>query len=288
LASDRGSIGGECRSSDAKNEAKNDRACQLRSFVCIRAELPVTGPRQEAVVIAARYTGQAEPGLRIGEACRTALHSAYSVGLTLAADAALAQRVSLCAVGPLAAKGEELQISLGEGPCVQALSRRAPVLVSDLDDPASTRDWPVYAQQAKAHRIRAAFALPVLAGTDTARQAGLVMTLYRDRRGPLSPVDLQAAQDHADAADLLLLTLPVPTDDDLAHAWLLPADAVVHQAIGMISYRHSLTTGQALALLRASAHTRGTNLTDLSHAVVDDHLTLPGPPPTDSTESADD
>jgi hypothetical protein len=245
----------------------------------------VTAPRQEAVVLAARYTGQDEPGLRIGEACRAALHGAYSVGLTLAADAVLAQRVSLCAVGPLAAKGEELQISLGEGPCVQALSQRAPVLVDDLDNPAITQNWPVYAQQAKAHRIRAAFALPVLADTDTARQAGLIMTLYSEHQGPISPVDLQTAQDHADAAELLLLALPVPTGDDLAHAWLLPADAVVHQAIGMISYRHSLTTGQALALLRASAHTGGTNLTALSHAVVNHGFTLPDSPSSGTTDS---
>ncbi|MFD0551176.1 GAF and ANTAR domain-containing protein [Streptomyces rectiviolaceus] len=248
--------------------------------------------RPDAVALAARFTGQDQPGLRIGTACRTALHNAYSVGLTLAADAALAQRVSLCAVGPLARKGEELQISLGEGPCVQALSQRAQVLVADLDDPATTRHWPVYAQQAKAHRIRAAFALPVLNGTDPAQQAGLVLTLYRHCPGPMSDADLQAAQDHADAADLLLLAAPVPAGDDLAHAWLLPTDAVVHQAIGMISYRHSLTTGQALALMRAHGHTQATTLTALARAIVDDHFTLPdsgsGPGPGPGPDSGPD
>ncbi|MGW7079860.1 GAF and ANTAR domain-containing protein [Streptomyces sp. NPDC054866] len=245
----------------------------------------MTGARAQAVALAAYYTGQTQPGLRIGEACRTALHSAYSVGLTLAADAALAQRVSLCAAGPLAPRGEELQISLGEGPCVQALSQRAPVLVADIEDSAATRHWPVYAQQAKAHHIRAAFALPVLNGTDPAQQAGLILTLYRHTPGPISDTDLQTAQDHADAADLLLLAAPVSTEDDLIHAWLLPADAVVHHAIGMISYRHSLTTGQALALLRAHAHSQATPLTDLARAIVDDHLTLHDPPPSDAADS---
>ncbi|MGW7066740.1 GAF and ANTAR domain-containing protein [Streptomyces sp. NPDC054855] len=261
------------------------RAPQGRLPARSHTEFPVTGARAEAVALAARYSGQTQPGLHLGEACRTALRGVYSVGLTLAADAALAQRVSLCAVGPLAAKGEELQISLGEGPCVQALSERSPVLVDDLEDPAMTRLWPVYAEQAKAHHIRAAFALPVLSGADPAQQAGLVLTLYRHEPGPISDADLEIAQDHVDAADLLLLAAPVPTEDDLIRAWLLPADSVVHQAIGMISYRHSLTTGQALALLRAHAHSQATPLTDLARAIVDDHLTLREPPSSGDADS---
>ncbi|MFC8131304.1 GAF and ANTAR domain-containing protein [Streptomyces sp. NPDC057302] len=237
------------------------------------------------MALAARYAGQGQPGLRIGEACRMALRRSYSVGIALAVDAALAQRVSLCAAGPLAPKGEELQISLGEGPCVQALGERAQVLVEDLDDPVATRHWPIYAKQAKEHHIRAAFALPVLNGSDPAQQAGFVLTLYRHRPGPISDADLRTAQDHADAADLLLLAAPVPSEDDLVHAWLLPADAVVHQAIGMISYRHSLTTGQALALLRAHAHTDATPLSALAYAVVDDGFMLDDPPASGVTES---
>ncbi|MEV7190526.1 GAF and ANTAR domain-containing protein [Streptomyces sp. NPDC093510] len=247
----------------------------------------MTAPRPEAVVLAARHMGHADPAGRIGVSCRAALHDAYSVGLTLAADAALAQRVSLCAAGPLAARGEALQISLGEGPCVESLRRRAAVLADDLDDPVTTREWPVFAQQAQGQYIRAVFALPALNGTDPTRQAGLVLSLYRHRPGPISDADLHAAEDHIAAADLLLLTTPHPAEDDLVHAWLLPADAVVHQAIGMISYRHSLTTGQALALLRAHAHSQETDLTSLANAVVHEHLSLPDLPPSHPTDHTD-
>ncbi|MET9293420.1 GAF and ANTAR domain-containing protein [Streptomyces sp. NPDC003077] len=239
-------------------------------------------PRLQAIVLAARFVGHTQPAQHLGEACRTALNKAYAVGLTLAVDAALAQRVSLCAAGPLAARGETLQLSLGEGPCVQALNQRAPVLAEDLDDADTVRQWPFYAEQARAHGIRAVFALPVLSGPDPAQQPGLVLSLYRDRPGPIPEPDLHLAQDHADAADLLLLATPTPSEEDLAHTWLLPAEAVVHQAIGMISYRHAVGTGQALALLRAHAHTRGMDLSTLAHAVVHEHLTLPrlsGPPP---------
>ncbi|MEU4205872.1 GAF domain-containing protein [Streptomyces sp. NPDC039022] len=244
----------------------------------------MSGTRAQAVALAARYAGQDHPARHLGQACRTALDDIYSVGLTLAADAALAQRVSLCAAGPLADHGERLQINLGEGPCVQALNQGTAVLADNLDDTHTTRQWPVYAQQAKAHHIRAAFALPALNGPVPAQQAGIALTLYRDQPGPLSAADLHTAQVHTDAAELLLLATPRPGDDDLTDAWFLPADAVVHQATGIISYRHTLTTGQALALLRAHAHTTDTDLTTLAHAIVHENLHLPDPPDTGPTD----
>lgn len=245
----------------------------------------MTAPRPEAVVLAARHAGHPDPARRIGAACRSALHGAYAVGLTLAADAALAQRVSLCAAGGLAARGEALQLSLGEGPCIQALSEGARVLVSDMDDTDAIRPWPVYADRAKANGIRAVFSLPILSGLDPARRAGLVLSLYRDRPGPIGESDLRLAQDHADAVDLVLLATPVSSGEELAHAWLLPTDAVIHQAVGMISYRYTLTVGQALALLRAHAYTQGIDLSRLAHAVVHEHLALPDPPFPGSADS---
>ncbi|MFH8350070.1 GAF and ANTAR domain-containing protein [Streptomyces sp. NPDC018045] len=244
----------------------------------------MSATRAQAVALAARYADEDHPARHLGKACRTALDYIYSVGLTLAADAALAQRVSLCAAGPLADHAERLQVSLGEGPCVQALNQGTPVLADNLNDPHLTRQWPVYAQQALAHDIRAVFALPALNGPDPAQQSGLALTLYRDQPGPLPAADLHTAQVHTDAAELLLLATPQSTDDGLTDAWFLPADAVVHQATGIISYRHTLTTGQALALLRAHAHTTDTDLTNLAHAIVHEDLHLPDPSDTGPTD----
>ncbi|MEV6757151.1 ANTAR domain-containing protein [Streptomyces sp. NPDC051214] len=206
------------------------------------------------------------------------------MGLTLAVDAALAQRVSLAAQGPLAARGEALQINLGEGPCIEALNHRKTVLVPDLDDPGRTGAWPVYAQRARAYGIRAAFALCAVAQpSQPSAQPGLVLSVYRDSPGPLPAADLEVARNHLHAADLLLLTVPLPGEDDATTPWLLPADATVHQATGMLSYRHHVTISQALALLRAHAYTRQRDLHDLAQAVVHHGLQLPQLPPPDLT-----
>ncbi|MFG2647829.1 GAF and ANTAR domain-containing protein [Streptomyces sp. NPDC048436] len=230
-----------------------------------------------AVELAALHLERPDPAQSLARACRSELRLTCSVGLTLATDAALAQRVSLAAEGPLAGRGEALQINLGEGPCVEALSRRAPVLAPDLDDATVTGGWPVFAEQARAHGIRAVFALPVV-HLRRSPQPGLVLCLYRERPGALPEADLYTARTHADAAELLLLAVPAPGEDDASDAWLLPTDAVVHQATGMISYRHSLSTSQALALLRAHAHSSHTDLTAIAHSIVVGGLRLPDPP----------
>ncbi|MEU4794983.1 GAF and ANTAR domain-containing protein [Streptomyces sp. NPDC023327] len=240
----------------------------------------MTAFRAAATELAALHANRPDPSSSLVRACRRELSHAGSVGLTLAADAALAQRVSLAAAGPLAVRGEALQINLGEGPCAEALRRGQAVLAPDLHDPDHTGDWPVYAQQARAHGIRAAFAFPVAHPPEADPRPGLVLSVYRDRRGALSDADLATARTHVHAAELLLLSVPVPGEDDVTDGWLLPAEAVVHQATGMISYRHAVTAGQALALLRAHAHARQTDLADLAHAVVHHGLHLPAPPPT--------
>ncbi|MFI0240482.1 GAF and ANTAR domain-containing protein [Streptomyces sp. NPDC016845] len=238
----------------------------------------MTAPRPDVADIVSRYAGRPHPTRLVGAACRAALRDAYSVGLTLAADAALAQRVSLSAAGPLARQGESLQISLGEGPCVQALRQQRPLLVDDLDVIDTTCQWPVFALRAKENGIRAVYALPVQGGSGSAPQAGLVLTLYRDRPGPLSGADLEVARNHAIAADLLLLSAPVPSAENHRHAWLPPTEAVIHQAVGVIGYRHAVSMEEAMARLRAHALMLDTDLDSLAHAVVHEGLELPDPP----------
>ncbi|MGA8332757.1 MAG: GAF domain-containing protein, partial [Mycobacterium sp.] len=56
---------------------------------------------------------------------------------------------------------DELQFTIGEGPCLDSVSTRTPVLVADL----ATRDqvrWPLYRPAMLDHKIRGIFAIPVV------------------------------------------------------------------------------------------------------------------------------
>jgi hypothetical protein len=68
-------------------------------------------------------------------------------------------------VGTLGASGvsarvyDELQFTLGEGPCLDSVAHRAPVVVVDLADPDVVR-WPAYGPAMLAHQIRGVYAMP--------------------------------------------------------------------------------------------------------------------------------
>jgi hypothetical protein len=167
---------------------------------------------------------------------------------------------------------EDLQFTLGEGPCVEASRTGRPVLVPDLAGPDPVLNgtrWPVFTAEAVVSGVGAVFAFPLRIG---AIRIG-ALDLYRDRAGALERDDVATALAFADAATSLVLHLqtkqPVvvfpglhdegddPTAGGLA-PWAMPLAhdrAVVHQATGMISVTAEVGLAEALVLLRARAYT---------------------------------
>jgi hypothetical protein len=157
---------------------------------------------------------------------------------------------------------EELQFTLGEGPCVDASQTGRPVLQPDLAATGPLR-WPAFAGGALQAGVRALFALPLRVG---AIRVG-VLDLYRDRAGPLSTDELTEALSFADAATLVLLDaqagatvlVPVPVLDDRAE---------VHQATGVVSVQAAVGLAEALLLLRARAFADQQPLGELARDVL--------------------
>ena len=84
---------------------------------------------------------------------------------------------------------EDLQFSLGEGPCVDAALSGRPVLVADLRDPAQTSRWLIYAAAVVDQaRIGAVFAVPLQWGTIT---LGVLDKARRARGGYLATPNRQ-------------------------------------------------------------------------------------------------
>jgi hypothetical protein len=166
---------------------------------------------------------------------------------------------------------EELQFSLGEGPCVDASSTGRPVLQPDLARTAPAR-WPAFAAGAEAAGLIAVFAFPLRVG---GIRLG-VLDLYRTTAGVLTDRALADALSFADAATALLLHLQAQ------HAGVgLPVDSVtalddraeVHQATGVVSVQAAVSLHDALLLLRARAYAEqrpiGTLARDVLNGVVD-------------------
>jgi GAF domain-containing protein len=181
-------------------------------------------------------------------------------------------RGSLCTTDDVSHLIEELQYSLGEGPCVDAYQQDKVVTEPDLADPA-TRRWLAFSPPAIEAGVRAVFGFPLRVGT--VRLGAL--NLYRDSPGPLS------GDQHADALVVA----------DVAARWVLEAQAgappdaiareleigadfhyIVHNAAGMVSVQQGISVAEALIRLRAYAFGSDRLLADVAREVVDRKLRL--------------
>lgn len=160
---------------------------------------------------------------------------------------------------------ENLQQTLGEGPCLSAFHERRPVLQSDLARAASR--WPGFTPAASLAGISAVFAFPLQIG---AIRLG-VLDLYRDAPGPLDTLQLAEALDYAAAATTILLDLQQDAPPGELHPQLSDAadgHREIHQATGMISAQASVPINDALVLLRARAYAEERPLLELAQDVV--------------------
>ena len=163
---------------------------------------------------------------------------------------------------------EDLQFTLGEGPCVDASQTGRPVLQPDLAATGPGR-WPAFAGGALAAGVASVFALPLRVG---AIRVG-VLDLYRATPGSLTAEELREALAFADAATLLLLYLQTraPADEFSAYSLPLPGDrAEVHQATGVVSVQAGVGLAEAFVLLRARAYVQQRPVGDVARDVLAD------------------
>ncbi|HEY2223771.1 GAF domain-containing protein [Actinomycetospora sp.] len=243
---------------------------------------------------AAVVEGGADAALAVCRACVTWLPMT-GASITIMDDEQGQEPV--CATDPGAARIDELQFSLGDGPCVESFRTGRAVLVADITDPAETR-WPVFAAAAAETGARGMFVFPLHVG---ATKIG-VLDCYRDTPGGLSDQDLSGALRAADAAVWLLLEHPDPnsiigdhdpnsTDTDGADSgqwWdgLTLSRAEVHQATGALIAQSGLDAPAALARLRALAFRTGRDITEVADDVLARRLRL-GPDGAWQTTSTD-
>ena len=175
-------------------------------------------------------------------------------------------RGSLCASDDVSQLIEDLQYTLGEGPCVDAYQQDVVVAEPDLADRGARR-WLAFTPPALDAGVRAVFGFPLRAGP--VRIGALNM--YRDQPGPLS------ADQHADALVVASVTA----------RWVLEAQAgappgvvakeledgaefhfAVHNAAGIVSVQEAISVTEALIRLRAFAFSSNRPLADVARDII--------------------
>jgi GAF domain-containing protein len=181
-------------------------------------------------------------------------------------------RGSLCSSNDVSHLIEELQYTLGEGPCVDAYQQGRVVTEPDLAEPATGR-WLAFSPPALRAGVRAVFGFPLRVGT--VRLGAL--NLYRARPGPLDANQHANALVIADVAARWVLEAQAGAPSDtVAEELEIGADFhfVVHNAAGMVSVQQGISVTEALIRLRALAFSSGRLLADVAQDVVDRKLRL--------------
>lgn len=176
---------------------------------------------------------------------------------------------AVSATDPMICTCENLQVTVGEGPSIEARSAGGPVLLPDLAHAA--RRWPVFASQLP-RPVRAWFSFPLQVG---AARFG-VLDLYRCAAGRLDARALADALKLADRTATALVHRPAV--DLLAESDLGPGIdhgfPQIDQATGMVSVHLGVDLAAAYARLRAAAFAADRELVEVAGAVVDGRLRL--------------
>jgi hypothetical protein len=229
----------------------------------------VGAERLSRIVALFDAAGERRPAVRLCEVCVEASVMTGGGVMLMSGDV---PQGSVCSSNAVSALIEELQFTMGEGPCVDAYHQDRPVAEPDLADPAVPR-WLGFTPPALAAGARAVFGFPLRVG---AVRLG-ALNFYRDRPGPMSDDQHADALVLAEVAARTVLDLQAGAQPgELADALQAGSDFryVVHQAAGMVSVQLGVSIAEALIRLRAHAFTTNRRLSEIAAEVVDRRLRL--------------
>ena len=177
--------------------------------------------------------------------------------------------------GDLSRRVDELQFTLGEGPCIDAVRYAEPVQ-ADLGHPGESR-WPAFAGAVLDLGVMSVIALPV--SVDGSAVGAL--DLFQRRPGSLGQDALDGALIAAQVAGVPVGRLMRDTVDrdqasdgtgvQKAAGW---ERVEVYQATGMIMGQLDVEPGEALMRLRGHAFAHGMTASDVAWDIIERRLRL--------------
>ena len=172
---------------------------------------------------------------------------------------------TVCASDRVAARIDEIQIDLGEGPCWEAMRTRRPVLETDLHNAGGDR-WPGAREALRQLEVGALFAFPLFVGQ---LSIGSV-DLYSGTPGPLSPTGLEDGAVLASVAARHVLRRALDDMDGIEDGMAggLFSRREQHQASGMVAAQLQISVDDALVVLRGHAYATGRSVRVVAADVV--------------------
>lgn len=188
-------------------------------------------------------------------------------GATVSTIGGLLGSETLAASDERAARLDELQFDLGEGPCWDAMRSGAAVLQPDIRDTGSR--WPAFVAAIHAEDVSSVFAFPLSVGP---LRFGAI-DLYS--QAPISLGDDQAEQAGAMAEVVgrhvlrRALTAIGIEPDDLGNAY---SRRLVHQASGMVLAQIDVSAEDARLVIQGHAFAGERSMMDVAQGIIDGRI----------------
>jgi GAF domain-containing protein len=183
--------------------------------------------------------------------------------------------VTVACSDPVAARVDEVQYELDDGPCLHAMRDGHMVRIADTSDKAR---WPEFEARAGIHGIRSCLALPLNAA---GRPVG-ALNLYAPTASAFGAAEVRRAENFAEyASGALTLSLRMASHAALIEQLRssLASRTVIDQALGIIMAREHCTQARAFAILRSASQNSNTKLRDIATAIVTSVTGEPPAPP---------
>jgi hypothetical protein len=176
---------------------------------------------------------------------------------------------TVSASSPFAARLDELQFDLGEGPCWDALEQGRPVLESDIRSNASGR-WPAFSAAISDQAVGAIFAFPLVFGP---LKLG-AMDLYSGNPRELSSREERQSNMLASVIGRMILDRAIRRADE--PGLLGPEDQfsrrLIHQATGMVLAQLGISAEDARLLIQGHAFAHNRSMRGIAEEILDRRL----------------
>jgi GAF domain-containing protein len=189
------------------------------------------------------------------------VNGALSCGMTMQPNG---RSVTVACSDPVAARVDEVQYELDDGPCLHAIRDGHMVRIKDTADKAR---WPEFEAQAASHGVRSCLAVPLIAD---GRRVG-ALNLYARTASAFGTAEVRRAENFAEyASGALTLAMRLASHTALIEQLRssLVSRTFIDQALGIIMAREHCTQARAFAILRSASQNSNVKLRDIATAIV--------------------
>ncbi len=180
---------------------------------------------------------------------------------------------TLSASNDVAARIDELQFDLGEGPCWDALATRKPVLAPDVSALAPHR-WPAFSPALARDQVGALFAFPMFVGH---LPIGAI-DMYSHTPTGLDPVQTRQAATLAALLGKQILRLSLEALPEESMSERRHSRRAIHQATGMVLAQLDLPPDEAHLVIQGHAFSTGRSMMSVAQDIIAGELAFQAGP----------